>query len=338
MEVTDFDYDLPEELIAQTPVEPRDSSRLLVMDKKTGELEHRHFYDLPEYLKPGDLLVFNDTRVIPARLHGVKTTGAHVEVFLLTRKNATDWEVLVKPGKKLQKGAQIKFSDELSCEILDTTDFGGRIARFHYEGIFEEILDRLGETPLPPYIHEKLKDSERYQTVYNRERGSAAAPTAGLHFTKELLKKIKDMGVEEVFVTLHVGLGTFRPVNESRIEDHKMHREFYTVSQEAADAINKAKREGRRIIAVGTTSVRTLESAGASGEMKAGGSWTSIFIYPGYQFRFVDALVTNFHLPQSTLIMLVSALSSRENILHAYKVAVQEKYRFFSFGDAMFIH
>ena len=338
MEVTDFDYDLPEELIAQTPVEPRDSSRLLVMDKKTGELEHRHFYDLPEYLKPGDLLVFNDTRVIPARLHGVKTTGAHVEVFLLTRKNATDWEVLVKPGKKLQKGAQIKFSEELSCEILDTTDFGGRIARFHYEGIFEESLDRLGETPLPPYIHEKLKDSERYQTVYNRERGSAAAPTAGLHFTKELLKKIKDMGVEEVFVTLHVGLGTFRPVNESRIEDHKMHREFYTVSQEAADAINKAKREGRRIIAVGTTSVRTLESAGASGEMKAGGSWTSIFIYPGYQFRFVDALVTNFHLPQSTLIMLVSALSSRENILHAYKVAVQEKYRFFSFGDAMFIH
>lgn len=338
MEVTDFDYDLPQELIAQTPVEPRDSSRLLVMDKKTGELEHRHFFNLPEYLKPGDVLVFNDTRVIPARLHGFKTTGAHVEVFLLTRKNATDWEVLVKPGKKLQKGAQIKFSDELSCEILETTDFGGRIARFHYDGIFEEILDRLGETPLPPYIHEKLQDKERYQTVYNRERGSAAAPTAGLHFTKELLQKIRDMGVEEVFVTLHVGLGTFRPVNESRIEDHKMHREFYTVSQEAADAINKAKREGRRIIAVGTTSVRTLESAGASGEMKAGGNWTSIFIYPGYQFRFVDALVTNFHLPQSTLIMLVSALSTRENILHAYKVAVEQKYRFFSFGDAMFIH
>ena len=337
MEVTDFDYDLPEELIAQTPVEPRDSSRLLVMDKKTGELEHRHFYDLPEYLKPGDLLVFNDTRVIPARLHGVKTTGAHVEVFLLTRKNATDWEVLVKPGKKLQKGAQIKFSEELSCEILDTTDFGGRIARFHYEGIFEEILDRLGETPLPPYIHEKLKDSERYQTVYNRERGSAAAPTAGLHFTKELLKKIKDMGVEEVFVTLHVGLGTFRPVNESRIEDHKMHREFYTVSQEAADAINKAKREGRRIIAVGTTSVRTLESAGASGEMKAGGSWTSIFIYPGYQFRAMDALITNFHLPESTLIMLVSAFAGREHVLAAYEEAVREKYRFFSFGDAMFL-
>lgn len=338
MDVTDFDYDLPKELIAQTPVEPRDSSRLLVMDKNTGELEHQHFYNLPEYLKPGDLLVFNDTRVIPARLHGFKTTGAHVEVFLLTRKNATDWEVLVKPGKKLQKGAQIKFSDELSCEILDTTDFGGRIARFHYDGIFEEILDRLGETPLPPYIHEKLKDKERYQTVYNRERGSAAAPTAGLHFTKELLKKIKDMGVEEVFVTLHVGLGTFRPVNESRVEDHKMHKEFYTVSQEAADAINKAKREGRRIIAVGTTSVRTLESAGASGEMKAGGNWTNIFIYPGFQFKFVDALVTNFHLPQSTLVMLVSALSSRERILHAYKVAVENKYRFFSFGDAMFIH
>ncbi|WP_317302837.1 tRNA preQ1(34) S-adenosylmethionine ribosyltransferase-isomerase QueA [Acidaminococcus timonensis] len=338
MDVTDFDYDLPQELIAQTPVEPRDSSRLLVMDKNTGELEHRHFYNLPEYLKPGDLLVFNDTRVIPARLHGFKTTGAHVEVFLLTRKNATDWEVLVKPGKKLQKGAQIRFSDELSCEILETTDFGGRIARFHYDGIFEEILDRLGETPLPPYIHEKLKDKERYQTVYNRERGSAAAPTAGLHFTKELLKKIKDMGVEEVFVTLHVGLGTFRPVNESKVEDHKMHREFYTVSQEAADAINKAKREGRRIIAVGTTSVRTLESAGASGVMKAGGNWTEIFIYPGYQFKFVDALVTNFHLPQSTLVMLVSALSSREKILHAYQVAVENRYRFFSFGDAMFIH
>ncbi len=338
MEVTDFDYELPQELIAQTPVEPRDSSRLLVMDKHTGELEHRHFYNLPEYLKPGDLLVFNDTRVIPARLHGVKSTGAHVEVFLLTRKNATDWEVLVKPGKKLRPGAEIKFSDELSCEIMETTDFGGRIARFKYDGIFEEILDRLGETPLPPYIHEKLEDKERYQTVYNRERGSAAAPTAGLHFTKELMQKIKDMGVEEVFVTLHVGLGTFRPVSEERVEDHKMHSEFYTVSQEAADAINKAKQEGRRIIAVGTTSVRTLESAGATGVMKAGGNWTNIFIYPGFQYKFVDALVTNFHLPQSTLLMLVSALSSREHILNAYKIAVQEKYRFFSFGDAMFIH
>lgn len=338
MNVKDFDYELPQELIAQTPIEPRDASRLLLMDKKTGELEHRHFYDLPEFLHPGDVLVFNDTRVIPARLHGVKSTGAHVEVFLLTRKNATDWEVLVKPGKKLQIGSQIHFSEELSCEVIDHTDFGGRVVRFHYQGIFEEILDRLGETPLPPYIHEKLKDSERYQTVYNQERGSAAAPTAGLHFTKELLQKIKDMGVEEVFVTLHVGLGTFRPVNEEKIEDHKMHREFYTVSQKAADTLNKAKKEGRRIIAVGTTSVRTLESAGITGEMKAGGNWTSIFIYPGFHFQFVDALITNFHLPQSTLIMLVSALASREHILHAYQVAVQEKYRFFSFGDAMFIH
>ncbi len=338
MNVKDFDYELPQELIAQTPIEPRDASRLLVMDKKTGALEHRHFYDLPEFLHPGDVLVFNDTRVIPARLHGVKSTGAHVEVFLLTRKNATDWEVLVKPGKKLQIGSTIHFGEELSCEVMDHTDFGGRVVRFHYQGIFEEILDRLGETPLPPYIHEKLKDSERYQTVYNRERGSAAAPTAGLHFTKELLQKIKDLGVEEVFVTLHVGLGTFRPVNEEKIEDHKMHREFYTVSQQAADTLNKAKQEGRRIIAVGTTSVRTLESAGSTGEMKAGGNWTSIFIYPGFHFQFVDALITNFHLPQSTLIMLVSALSSREHILHAYQVAVREQYRFFSFGDAMFIH
>lgn len=337
MDVKDFDYELPQELIAQTPIEPRDASRLLVMDKKTGALEHRHFYDLPDYLKPGDVLVFNDTRVIPARLHGFKTTGAHVEVFLLTRKNNTDWEVLVRPGKKLQEGAEIRFSDELSCTILSKTDFGGRIARFHFSGIFEEILDRLGETPLPPYIHEKLADSERYQTVYNRERGSAAAPTAGLHFTKELMQKIRDMGVEEVFVTLHVGLGTFRPVSEERIEDHKMHREFYTVSQEAADALNRAKAEGRRIIAVGTTSVRTLESAGADGVMKAGGNRTQIFIYPGFKFHFVDALITNFHLPQSTLIMLVSALSTRENILHAYQVAVGERYRFFSFGDAMFI-
>ncbi len=338
MNVKDFDYELPQELIAQTPIEPRDASRLLLMDKKTGELEHRHFYDLPEFLHPGDVLVFNDTRVIPARLHGVKSTGAHVEVFLLTRKNATDWEVLVKPGKKLQIGSQIHFSEELSCEVIDHTDFGGRVVRFHYQGIFEEILDRLGETPLPPYIHEKLKDSERYQTVYNQERGSAAAPTAGLHFTKELLQKIKDMGVEEVFVTLHVGLGTFRPVKVENVLDHHMHSEFYTVSQKAADTLNKAKKEGRRIIAVGTTSVRTLESAGITGEMKAGGNWTSIFIYPGFHFQFVDALITNFHLPQSTLIMLVSALASREHILHAYQVAVQEKYRFFSFGDAMFIH
>lgn len=337
MLVTDFDYDLPQELIAQHPMEPRDHSRLLVVDKKTGEIEHKHFYDLVNYLKPGDVLVFNDTRVIPARLHGTKDTGAHVEVFLLTRRDATDWEVLVRPGKKLQVGAKINFSDELSCEVIEHTDFGGRVVRFKYDGIFEEILDRLGETPLPPYITAPLEDKERYQTVYNRERGSAAAPTAGLHFTKELLQKIKDIGCEEVFVTLHVGLGTFRPVSEAKIEDHKMHKEFYTVSQEAADAVNKAKAEGRRIIAVGTTAVRTLEAAGADGQLHAGSSWTNIFIYPGYKFRLVDDLVTNFHLPQSTLLMLVSTLSTREIMLKTYKKAVEEKYRFFSFGDAMFI-
>lgn len=337
MLVTDFDYDLPQELIAQHPMEPRDHSRLLVVDKKTGEIEHKHFYDLVNYLKPGDVLVFNDTRVIPARLHGTKDTGAHVEVFLLTRRDATDWEVLVRPGKKLQIGAKINFSDELSCEVIEHTDFGGRVVRFKYDGIFEEILDRLGETPLPPYITAPLEDKERYQTVYNRERGSAAAPTAGLHFTKELLQKIKEIGCEEVFVTLHVGLGTFRPVSEAKIEDHKMHKEFYTVSQEAADAVNKAKAEGRRIIAVGTTAVRTLEAAGADGQLHAGSSWTNIFIYPGYKFRLVDDLVTNFHLPQSTLLMLVSTLSTREIMLQTYKKAVEEKYRFFSFGDAMFI-
>ncbi len=337
MQVTDFNYELPKELIAQHPMEPRDHSRLLIVNKATGELEHKHFYDLPSYLQPGDLLVFNDTRVIPARLHGFKETGARIEVFLLTRINGTDWEVLVKPGRRVQPGTIVKFSDELSCEILETTDFGGRIARFIFTGIFEEILDRLGETPLPPYITEPLEDKERYQTVYSRERGSAAAPTAGLHFTKELLQKIKDMRVEEVFVTLHVGLGTFRPVSEASVEDHKMHSEFYTITPDAAAAINKAKRAGRRIVAVGTTSVRTLEAAGATGEIKAGGNWTKIFIYPGYKFRFVDALVTNFHLPQSTLLMLVSALSTREIMLHTYQVAVEEKYRFFSFGDAMFI-
>lgn len=337
MLVTDFDYELPQELIAQHPMEPRDHSRLLVVDKKTGEIEHKHFYDLVNYLKPGDVLVFNDTRVIPARLHGTKDTGAHVEVFLLTRRDATDWEVLVRPGKKLQVGAKIHFSDELSCEVIEHTDFGGRVVRFKYDGIFEEILDRLGETPLPPYITAPLEDKERYQTVYNRERGSAAAPTAGLHFTKELMQKIKEIGCEEVFVTLHVGLGTFRPVSEAKIEDHKMHKEFYTVSQEAADAVNKAKAEGRRIIAVGTTAVRTLEAAGTDGQLHAGSSWTNIFIYPGYKFRLVDDLVTNFHLPQSTLLMLVSTLSTREIMLQTYKKAVEEKYRFFSFGDAMFI-
>lgn len=338
MLVTDFDYELPKELIAQHPMEPRDHSRLLVVDKYTGEIEHKHFYDIVDYLKPGDVLVFNDTRVIPARLHGFKDTGAHVEVFLLTRKTTTDWEALVKPGKKLQIGAQIKFSDDLSCEVIDKTDFGGRVVRFKYEGVFEEILDRLGETPLPPYITAPLEDKERYQTVYNRERGSAAAPTAGLHFTKELMQKIKDMGCEEVFVTLHVGLGTFRPVTEANIEDHPMHTEFYTVSEKAAQAVNKAKAEGRRIIAVGTTSVRTLEAASESGQLMSGSNFTKIFIYPGYKWHTVDALITNFHLPQSTLLMLVSSLSSREIMLNTYAEAVKEKYRFFSFGDSMFIN
>ena len=337
MQVTDFTYELPKELIAQHPMEPRDHSRLLVVDRKTGALEHKHFYDIIDYLNPGDLMVFNDTRVIPARLHGVKTTGAHVEVFLLTRLNGTDWEVLVKPGRKLQEGAEIKFSDELSCKIVEKTDFGGRIAHFIFNGIFEEILDRLGETPLPPYITEHLEDKERYQTVYSKELGSAAAPTAGLHFTKELLQRIKDKGVEEVFVTLHVGLGTFRPVSEAVVENHQMHSEFYTITPQAAQAINQAKAAGRRIVAVGTTSVRTLEAAGAEGEIKPGGNWTKIFIYPGYKYRYVDALITNFHLPQSTLLMLVSAFASREIMLDTYKVAVQERYRFFSFGDAMFI-
>ena len=337
MQVKDFTYELPQELIAQHPLEPRDHSRLLVVDKNTGTIEHRHFYELCEYLRHDDLLVFNDTRVIPARLHGVKDTGARVEVFLLTRLNSADWEVLVKPGRKLRVGAKIKFSDDLSCEIISDTDFGGRIARFYYNGVFEEILDRLGETPLPPYITAPLEDKERYQTVYSRENGSAAAPTAGLHFTKELLQKIKDIGCEEVFVTLHVGLGTFRPVSVDDIKDHVMHREFYSVSPEAADAINKAKAEGRRIVAVGTTAVRTLEAAGESGMIKAGGNWTNIFIYPGYRFRLVNSLITNFHLPQSTLLMLVSALSKREIMLSTYDEAVREHYRFFSFGDAMFI-
>lgn len=337
MNVKDFDYELPKELIAQYPMEPRDHSRLLVVDKETGELEHKHFYDVIDYLQPGDVLVFNDTRVIPARLYGTKDTGAHVEVFLLTRINTTDWEVLVRPGKKLQQGARIKFSEELSAEIIDYTDFGGRIARFQFDGIFEEILDRLGETPLPPYITAQLEDKERYQTVYNRERGSAAAPTAGLHFTKELLEKIKAKGCEEVFVTLHIGLGTFRPVSVDKIEDHKMHKEIYSVTPEAAEAVNRAKAEGRRIIAVGTTSVRTLESATVDGKLQAGTSATQIFIYPGYKFKMVEALITNFHLPQSTLLMLVSALSTRDIMLETYKKAVEEKYRFFSFGDAMFI-
>ena len=338
MFVKDFDYELPQELIAQHPMEPRDHSRLMVVDKTTGEIEHKHFYDLLDYLEPGDLLVFNDTRVIPARLFGFKDTGAHVEVFLLARKNATDWEALVRPGKKLQVGAKIKFSDDLSAEVIDYTDFGGRIVRFEYEGIFEEILDRLGETPLPPYITAPLEDKERYQTVYSRERGSAAAPTAGLHFTKELLQKIKDKGCEEVFVTLHVGLGTFRPVKADRIDEHVMHTEFFSVSEESARIINERRAKGGRIICVGTTSCRTLESASSDdGIVHAMSADTGIFIYPGYKFKAVDALITNFHLPESTLLMLVSAFYDKESVMKAYETAVAERYRFFSFGDAMFI-
>lgn len=337
MQVKDFDYDLPPELIAQHPMEPRDHSRLMVVDKNTGEIEHKHFYDICDYLRADDLLVFNDTRVIPARLHGVKDTGARVEVFLLTRINNNDWEALVKPGKKLRVGSKIIFSSDLSCEIISNTDFGGRIVRFDFVGTFEEILDRLGETPLPPYITAPLEDKERYQTVYSREKGSAAAPTAGLHFTPELMDKIKRIGAEEVFVTLHVGLGTFRPVSVENINDHVMHREYYHISPETARKINEAKSRGRRIVAVGTTAVRTLEAAGSSGIIQSGSNWTNIFIYPGYKFRFVETLITNFHLPQSTLLMLVSALSTREIMLRSYEIAVKEKYRFFSFGDAMFI-
>ena len=338
MLVTDFDYDLPQELIAQHPMEPRDHSRLLVVDKKTGEIEHKHFYDLVNYLKPGDVLVFNDTRVIPARLHGTKDTGAHVEVFLLTRRDATDWEVLVRPGKKLQVGAKINFSDELSCEVIEHTDFGGRVVRFKYDGIFEEILDRLGETPLPPYITAPLEDKERYQTVYNRERGSAAAPTAGLHFTKELLQKIKEIGCEEVFVTLHVGLGTFRPVKVENIKEHHMHSELCMMNAETAKILNETKRNGGRVICVGTTSCRTLESlVNDDGTFEAKSRWTDIFIYPGYTFKAMDGLITNFHLPESTLVMLVSAFAGREHVLNAYEEAVKQRYRFFSFGDAMCI-
>lgn len=339
MKLTDFSYELPKELIAQHPAEPRDHARLMLYDKKTGAVEHKHFYDLVDALQAGDVLVFNDSKVIPARLYGKRVpTGGKVEVLLLTPVGEDRWEVLVKPGKKALPGTTIEFPGGLQAEVLDRTDFGGRVVHFTYDGVFDDIIDQIGEMPLPPYIHEKMEDPDEYQTVYARERGSAAAPTAGLHFTDELLQKIRDKGVEEVFVTLHVGLGTFRPVEEENIEDHQMHSEFYSITPEAADAINRAKAEGRRIIAVGTTSIRTLESAGTTGTLKAGSGWTNIFIYPGFTFHIVDALVTNFHLPESTLLMLISALSTREQILHAYDIAVREKYRFFSFGDAMFIH
>ncbi len=338
MQLADFDYLLPEELIAQHPADIRDHSRLLVLNRADGAITHRHFYDLLEYLVPGDTLVFNDTRVIPARLVGAKTdTGGKVEVFLLNRLTDDTWETLVKPGRKLRPGAVVTFGDDLSGEILSVTDFGGRVVRFVFKGIFEEVLDRLGETPLPPYIHAKLVEKERYQTVYSRERGSAAAPTAGLHFTDNLLQSLTKKSVNLAFLTLHVGLGTFRPVSVADIATHKMHREYYSVPPAVADIVNQTKERGGRVIAVGTTSVRTLETASVDGRLTAGSGWTDIFIYPGYRFQMVDALITNFHLPKSTLLMLVSALAGRESILAAYREAVAERYRFFSFGDAMFI-
>ncbi len=333
-------YELPEELIAQTPIERRDASRLMVLDKRSGELEHRHFYDLPAYLRPGDCMVLNDSRVIPARLFGVRPSGGVTEVVLLRDLGDKRWECLCRPGKKMRVGSAVSFGDgELNAVVDEVQEDGNRVLRFEYEGIFLEILDRLGQMPLPPYIKVQLQDKERYQTVYSREPGSAAAPTAGLHFTQELLERIRTMGVEVCFVTLHVGLGTFRPVKVENIEEHDMHSEYCTVSAETAEAINRTKAHGGRVIAVGTTSCRTLESfADENGHMEAASGWTNIFIYPGYRFKCIDALVTNFHLPGSTLVMLVSALAGRENILHAYETAVREKYRFFSFGDAMFIH
>ena len=340
MNVKDYDYDLPEELIAQDPLEDRSSSRLMVLDRQTGDVEHRHFTDILEYLHPGDCLVINNTKVIPARLFGVKEdTQAKIEVLLLKRKENDIWETLVKPGKKAKPGTKLVFGDGLlTAEVVDVVEEGNRLIQFHYDGIFEEILDQLGQMPLPPYITHQLKDKNRYQTVYAKYDGSAAAPTAGLHFTKELLQKVKDMGVDIAEVTLHVGLGTSRPVKVENVLDHHMHSEFYMVSQEAADKINRAKENGHRVIAVGTTSTRTLEAAAdENGRLHETSGWTEIFIYPGYQFKVIDALITNFHLPQSTLVMLVSALAGREHVLHAYEIAVKERYRFFSFGDAMLI-
>lgn len=338
MNKSDFYYNLPEELIAQTPVEPRDHSRMLVYDRETGEIEHKHFYDIIDYLKAGDVLVINDTKVLPARIYGVKEgTGAKIEFLLHKRIRLDEWEVLVKPAKKATVGAVIRFSDELTATVTGYIGEGLRTVRFSYDGVFEDILSRVGEMPLPHYIHERLCDGTRYQTVYARESGSSAAPTAGLHFTPELLQKIRDKGVEVVKVLLHVGLGTFRPVKAENILDHKMHSEYYCVTPEAAAAVNKAKAEGRRVIAVGTTSVRTLESAWHDGKLNAESGETSIFIYPPYKFKAVDALITNFHLPESTLIMLVSAFIGRENALKMYECAVENKYRFFSFGDATFL-
>ena len=342
MKVSDFTFDLPEELIAQDPLEDRASSRLLTLDKNTGEIGHDVFHNIVNYLKPGDCLVLNNTKVIPARLIGAKEeTGGKVEVLLLKRKQDNVWETLVKPGKKARPGARISFGDgKLVGEVIDVVDEGNRLVKFEYEGIFEEVLDELGQMPLPPYITHQLKDKNRYQTVYAKYDGSAAAPTAGLHFTKELLQQIKDMGVNIAYVTLHVGLGTFRPVKVDDVLEHHMHSEWFTMSQEVADKLNKAKEEGRRIIAVGTTSIRTLETVAHlnNGKFKGMSGDTALFIYPGFKWMAVDAFVTNFHLPKSTLVMLVSSFAGREHVLNAYKHAVEEKYRFFSFGDAMFIH
>lgn len=340
MDVKDFYFDLPEELIAQHPAEKRDESRLMVLNKNSGEIEHKHFKDILMYLNPGDCLVLNNTRVLPARLIGSKEgTGGKIEFLLLKRIDKDKWETLVKPGKKAKVGSEFIFGNgELRAKVVDIGEEGSRIVEFEYKGIFEEVLDKLGQMPLPPYIKERLSDKERYQTVYSKEVGSAAAPTAGLHFTEELLEKIKAKGVKVAFLTLHVGLGTFRPVKVDKIEEHHMHSEYYCMSKETADIINETKNAGGRIIAVGTTSSRTLETIGEeNGTVSEKSGWTDIFIYPGYKFKVVDALITNFHLPESTLIMLVSALAGRENIMNAYNTAVKEKYRFFSFGDAMFI-
>lgn len=340
MKTSDFYYDLPKELIAQDPLEDRSSSRLLHLSMKDGSIEHRHFTDILEYLHEGDCLVINDTRVIPARLYGHKEeTGALIEILLLKRKENDTWECLVKPGKKARPGARITFGDGiLKGEILDVVDEGNRLIRFEYDGIFEEILDQLGEMPLPPYITHKLKDKNRYQTVYAKNDGSAAAPTAGLHFTEDLLKKVEEKGVKIAHVTLHVGLGTFRPVKVDDVEQHHMHSEFYVVEEDQAKLINDTKKQGGRVISVGTTSCRTLESAaGKDGILRAGSGWTDIFIYPGYRFKMIDGLITNFHLPESTLLMLVSALAGKDKIMAAYEEAVKQRYRFFSFGDAMLI-
>lgn len=338
---SDFYYDLPPELIAQTPAQPRDSSRLMKIDRQSGEIEHSRFYRLGEYLRPSDLLVMNNSKVFPARIYGVKRGGGDHEVkveFLLLKQHQLDeWEVLVKPGRRLKEGAIVDFPEGLSAEIIGIIEDGNRIVRFHYEGVFFDILDRIGKMPLPPYITEELKDNDRYNTVYSKETGSAAAPTAGLHFTDELLEKIRSSGVDTAEVTLHVGLGTFRPVKENEIENHLMHREFYCIPQETVEKIQRTKSRGGRVIAVGTTSCRTLEAAAQKGELVAGHDDTSIFIYPGYQFKIIDGLLTNFHLPESTLVMLVSAFMGREKTLAAYQTAIEEKYRFFSFGDAMLI-